>query len=34
MSVEGVVAEGVPQLEKKRFKTLDHLRNNVLEIQV
>lgn len=34
MSVEGVVAEGVPQLEQRRFKNLEDLKNTCLEIQV
>lgn len=34
MTVEGVVAEGIAQLEHKRFRSLDELRTTVLEIQV
>ncbi|KAL4237335.1 hypothetical protein ACF0H5_002053 [Mactra antiquata] len=33
LSIEGVVAEGVPQADKKKFKSMAELKTNVMEVQ-
>ena len=34
LSIEGVATEGVPEAEKRKFKSMEDLKTNILDVQV